>query len=80
MSESIRVFVNGTGVSVSPGSSVLAAVRAADPEVAAAIESGARAIADSRGIVVDPATVVSGGYVMRVVSGKAKLGAPHADD
>lgn len=80
MSESIRVFVNGTGVSVPPGSSLLVAVRAADPDAAAAIASGTRAIADSRGIVVDPATIVSGGFVMRLVSGKAKLGAPHADD
>ena len=80
MTEPIRVFVNGAGVSVPPGSSLLDAVRANDSAAAAAIQAGTRAIADSRGIVVDPATLVSGGFVMRLVSGKAKLGAAHADD
>ena len=80
MTDPICVFVNGAVVSVPPGSSLLDAVRASDPEAATAITAGSRAIADSRGIVVDPATLVSGGYVMRLVSGKAKLGAAHADD
>ncbi len=80
MTESIRVFVNGTGVSVPPGSTLLDAVRASDPEAATAVAAGARAIADSRGIVVDPATRVSGGFVMRLVSGKAKVGAAPTDD
>ena len=80
MSEPIRVFVQGSGVSVPPGSTLLEAVRASDPAAASAIVAGTRAIADSRGIVVDPATLVSGGFVMRLVSGKAKLGAAHADD
>ncbi|MEY4608986.1 MAG: hypothetical protein RL625_1203 [Gemmatimonadota bacterium] len=80
MTESIRVFVNGAGVSVPPGSALLAAVRAADPDAAAAIESGTRAIADSRGIVVDPATLVTGGFVMRLVSGKTKTGTAPTDD
>ena len=80
MTEPIRVFVNGAGVSVPPGSTLLDAVRASDPDAATAITAGARAIADSRGIVVDPATLVSGGFVMRLVSGKAKPGAAHADD
>ena len=80
MTEPIRVFVNGAGVSVPPGSTLLDAVRASDTDAAAAIMAGSRAIADSRGIVVDPATLVSGGFVMRLVSGKAKLGAAHTDD
>lgn len=69
--ESLRVFVNGTGVSVSAGSTVLDAVRAVDAEAATALSSGTRAVADSRGIRVPLETILSGGYVMRVVSARA---------
>ncbi len=71
MSDSIRVFVNGTGVTVPVGSTVLDAVRAVDAEAAAAVAAGSRAVADSRGITVRSDTVVSGGYVMRLVSARA---------
>lgn len=71
MSEPIRVFVNGAGVSVPPGSTVLDAVARADAAAAAEVRAGTRAIADSRGITVPPETVVSGGYVMRLVSARA---------
>jgi len=80
MSEPIRVFVQGSGVSVPPGSTLLDAVRASDPSAAAAIVAGTRAIADSRGIVVDPGAIVSGGFVMRLVSGKTTLGSAPSDD
>jgi hypothetical protein len=70
MSESLRVFVNGQGVSVPPGSTVLDAVRALDPEAATAVEAGTRAVADSRGIAVPASTPVTGGYVMRLVSAR----------
>jgi hypothetical protein len=70
MSESLRVFVNGQGVSVPQGSTVLDAVRAVDPEAAGAVEAGTRAVADSRGIVVPASTPVTGGYVMRLVSAR----------
>jgi hypothetical protein len=40
MSEPIRVFVQGSGVSVPPGSTLLEAVRASDPAAAAAIVAG----------------------------------------
>lgn len=67
-----RAFVNGTGVNVPHGATVLDAVRAADPEAAAAVAGGTRAIADSRGLAIDPATPVTGGAVLRVVSAKAR--------
>ena len=70
MSESLRVFVNGQGVSVPAGSTVLDAVRAVDPEAAKAVEAGTRAVADSRGIAVPATTPVNGGYVMRLVSAR----------
>ncbi len=79
MTESLRVFVNGAGVSVPPGSTVLDAVHAADPSAADAVRGGTRAVADSRGIVVPPETVVSGGYVMRLVSARQKADAADAE-
>lgn len=71
MTEMIRVFVNGTGASVPPGSTVLEAVTAVDAAAAVAVRDGTRAIVDSRGLPVAPETPVSGGYVMRIVSARA---------
>lgn len=70
MSDGVRVFVNGKGVDVPPGSTLLDAVERADPVAAAEVRAGARAIADSRGIVVPSDGIVSGGYVMRIVSAR----------
>jgi hypothetical protein len=71
MTEPIRVFVNGASVSVPPGSTVLHAVEQADAAAAAELRAGTRAVTDSRGIVIPADTVVSGGYVMRLVSSRA---------
>ncbi len=71
MSELLRVFVNGAGVSVPPGSTVLEAVGAVDAEAAAAVRNGARAVVDSRGLPVAADTPVTGGFVMRIVSARA---------
>lgn len=68
MSEPLRVFVNGVGVTVPQGSSVLDAIAAADAPIAAQVRAGTKAVADSRGIVVAPDTPLSGGFVMRVIS------------
>lgn len=70
MSEPIRVFVNGAGVSVNVGSSVLDAVTAIDAAAADEVRAGTRVIVDSRGIPVASDTAVHGGYVMRVVSAR----------
>lgn len=71
MGEPLRVFVNGAGVSVSPGSTVLQAVSAVDAEAGEAVRSGARAVVDSRGLPVSNDTVLTGGFVMRIVSARA---------
>lgn len=71
MTEPIRVFVNGAGVSVAAGSTVIDAVTAADAEAAAAVREGSRAVVDSRGLPVSPETTLSGGFVMRIVSARA---------
>ena len=67
----LRAFVNGTAVYVALGATVLDAVRAADPAAAREVEAFTRAIADSRGLVIDAETVVTGGVVLRVVSSRA---------
>jgi hypothetical protein len=67
----LRVFVNGAGVTVPAGSTVLDAIRAVDAEAADAVRAGKRAVADSRGITVSADTPLSGGYVMRIVSARA---------
>lgn len=68
----LRAFVNGIGVSVGHGATLLDAVRAADAPLADAVQRGERAIADSRGLVVDSTTPLTGGAVLRIVSAKAR--------
>jgi hypothetical protein len=68
----LRAFVNGAAVEVAHGATVLDAVRAADPAAADEIAAGTRAIADSRGLVIDASTPATGGAVLRVVSARAK--------
>ena len=71
MTEPLRVFVNGAGVSVPMGSTVLDAIQSADAEQAAEVRAGKRAVVDSRGLPVDGSAVLSGGFIMRIVSAKA---------
>jgi hypothetical protein len=78
MTEPLRVFVNGTGVSVPVGSTVLDAVSAADQSAAADVRAGTRLVADSRGIPIPADTVLSGGYVMRLVSARQRAGGQDA--
>ena len=80
MTEPLRVFVNGTGVSVPVGSTVIDAVAAADADAAAEVRAGTRVVADSRGIPVAADTPLSGGYVMRLVSARQRSAADGADD
>jgi hypothetical protein len=80
MSEPVRVFVNGVGVSVPAGSTVLDAITAADAAAAAEVRAGRRAVADSRGIAVAADTPVSGGFVMRLVSARAAAADPAAGE
>lgn len=72
MSTSLTVFVNGARVEVPAGATVLDAVAAADPAAAEQVRSGARAVADSRGLPVAPDAALAGGFVMRLVSGRTR--------
>lgn len=67
----IRVYVNGRGVDVPRGATALDALRAADPDAARLVEEGKRALVDSRGLVLSPATILSAGSILRVVSARA---------
>jgi len=74
--ERLRAFVNGSAVEVDRGATLIDAVRAADAALAAAVAAGTRAIADSRGLVVDQTLPVTGGAVLRVVSASARRAEP----
>lgn len=80
MTESVRVYVDGTGVAVPAAASVLDAVRLRDPSLADAIAGGTRVITDSRGLPASPASPVYGGAIYRVVAARAAAGPPPRDD
>lgn len=65
--ELLRVFVNGTGLSVPRGGVVLDAVRAFDPAAADAVAAGERVVNDSRGLPVAHGVPLTGGAVFRLV-------------
>ncbi len=74
----LRVFVNGNGLSVPPGSTVHDAVRAFSAADADEIVAGTRAATDSRGLPVAIDTVLAGGAVLRIVSARALRAAEDA--
>ena len=69
--QQLRVFVNGTGLLVPPGSTVGDAVRAFSAAEADEVAAGTRAATDSRGLSVAIDTPVAGGTVLRIVSARA---------
>lgn len=75
---SVRVYVNGRGVDAPIAAQAIDAVRAWDAQVAAEITDGRRALTDSRGLPLDPATPVFSGLIMRVVANRAARGATGA--
>jgi len=74
-----RVYVNEHPVDVSPGSSAVAAVRAADAELGAAVAGGRAYLTDGRGVRIAPDAPVAAGSILRVVR-SAKPGAPAGGD
>jgi hypothetical protein len=67
MSQTARVFVNGVGIDVPPGSTALDAVRSWSADAAAAVARGASVITDSRGLPAPPETHVQAGAIFRVL-------------
>ncbi len=72
MTEPLRVFLNGKPLSMPPGSTVLDAVQSADEAAATELRAGTRLVADSRGIPVATDTALTGGFVMRLISARAR--------
>lgn len=72
MTDTVRVYVNGRGMDAAAGSSVLDVVRQADRQEGDAIAAGRRAVADSRGLGVDAASVVFAGAIYRTVSNRQR--------
>jgi hypothetical protein len=76
--DSVRVYVNGRGVDAPADARAVDAVRVFDASVADDIAGGRRALTDSRGLPLDPATPVFSGLIMRVVSNRAAREEPGA--
>ena len=68
----LRVFVNAIALDLPVGSDALAAVRAFDASEASAVSAGLRVITDSRGLPLEPSTVMSAGSILRVISARAR--------
>lgn len=69
---SVRVYVNGRGVDAPEGATAVEAVRAIDAELASAIQSGDRALTDSRGLPVPAESLVYLGAIFRVVANRSR--------
>jgi hypothetical protein len=67
VTETVRIYINSSGLDVPSSATALQAVEAWDPAAAAAIESGERMITDSRGLPADPKSSVHNGAIFRVV-------------
>jgi hypothetical protein len=67
VSASARVFVNGVGLDVPPGTTVLEAVRGWSAEAAEAVVRGASVIADSRGLPAPVDAPIQSGAIFRVI-------------
>lgn len=67
MSDLLTVFVNERPVRVAGGTAAAGAVAALDPDLAARLAAGQAYLTDGRGIRCDPAALVQGGAILRVV-------------
>jgi hypothetical protein len=74
MSETIRVFVNATGVELPSGARVLDAIAAYDPALSTSVAGGAAFVTDGRGIEIDGDAPLAAGSILRVAL-RARRGA-----
>ena len=68
----VRAYVNERPVDVARGASVRAAVDAFDAEQGARLAAGAVQVTDSRGLPIDPDTLVHGGAIYRLIPVRAR--------
>ena len=67
MTDTIRVFVNATGLELSAGAKVAEAVAAYDPSLLPNLASGTAYVTDGRGIEIDTESSLASGAILRVV-------------
>lgn len=80
MSLPLRIFIDGTGLDVPPGTTVLTAMHLHDGAIAERVAAGTAYVTDARGIEVGRDDRVAAGSILRVVPRAAPGGkAGHAD-
>ena len=67
MTDTIRVFVNATGIELPGGARVSEAVAAYDPGLFSSVTSGAAYVTDGRGIEIEGDAPLTSGAILRVV-------------
>jgi hypothetical protein len=80
MPDTIRVFVNASGVDVPSGATAVDAVRVFDAALADAVAGGTRVITDSRGLPIDGATPMSAGSILRLIAKRERAAAAAESD
>lgn len=70
----VRIFLDAEPVDAERDEPVIAAIARFNPAMERALRDGARSLADSRGLVVPFDTIVHGGAIFRIVSGRASRG------
>ncbi len=70
MTDMVRIFVNSRPVDGEPGESVIGAISRWDSELAEQLNTGKKALSDSRGLSIALDTVVYNGAIFRVVSAR----------
>jgi hypothetical protein len=78
MTDAIRVFINGSKVDLTSGSTVADALRMVDDSWGEKLAQGSAYVTDGRGIEIEPSTPVTNGSILRVVV-RARRGTVDAD-
>ncbi|MGQ0764983.1 MAG: hypothetical protein ACT4OZ_04870 [Gemmatimonadota bacterium] len=74
MQPTIRVYVNGRGLDIAAGRTVLDAVRLADGSEGDSVATGKRSLTDSRGLPLPADTEVFAGAIIRTVTRRERDG------
>ena len=72
MSNTMRVFVNGTGYDVPTGGTAYDAVALHDADEARALREGGVLVTDSRGLPIDPDAPMFNGAVLRLIPNRGR--------
>jgi len=67
MSLLLRIFIDGTGLDVPPGTTVLTAIHLHDTALGERVAAGTASVTDARGIEVAPGDRLAAGSILRVV-------------